>query len=317
MEKRILILGSGFLGSNLAKRWLKEKNCSIKIYSRNPPNEYLKEIIKDKINIEYICGDFQDIQKVSNALVDVDYVYHLIGTTIPQTSNADPVNDVLSNLNPTINLLKECVNHNIKRIIYASSGGTIYGIPSIIPIPETHPTFPLSSYAIVKLAIEKYLYMFKYLYGLDCCVLRVSNPYGNGQLPTGLQGAISIFLGKIARNEPIQIWGDGTITRDFIFIDDAMEAFYKASEDFNTDKCDQVIFNIGSGCETSLNEILGIMKDVVDGRMEVNYLPSRSFDVPRNVLDISLAKKVLEWEPRIELREGILKTWEWIKAHRI
>lgn len=312
MKKRILVLGSGFLGSNLVNRLLDDPTCLIRIYSRRLPSDHLKDIIKEKKEVEYICGDFEDQHKLSKALENVDCVYHLIGTTIPQTSNLDPIFDIRSNLISTVNLLKECVDHKVRKVIYASSGGTVYGIPSIIPIPETHPTFPLSSYAINKLAIEKYLYMYKYLYDLDYCVLRVSNPYGKGQSPAGLQGAISIFLGKVARSEPIEIWGDGKITRDFIYIDDTIEALYKVAGDFKNETDKPNIFNIGSGQETSLNDILYLIEEVVGSRIEVKYLPSRPFDVPRNILDISLARQVLEWEPRTELKKGIRKTWEWI-----
>lgn len=311
-QKRILVLGCGFLASNLIVRFLEDRNYLIRIYSRNVPGYDLLKRIKNEKRVEYIRGDFGDIMKISKALEEVDYVYHFIGTTIPQSSNADPVYDIQSNLIATVDLLKECVNHGVKKVVFPSSGGTVYGISSTIPIPETHPTFPLSSYGIVKLAIEKYLYMFKHLYNLDYCVLRVSNPYGKGQSPSGSVGAITIFLGKVARSEPINIWGNGTVTRDFIYIDDVIEAFYKAAGDFKNETGHPNIFNIGSGSESSLNDILGIIEETVGSKVEVNYLSSRSFDVPRNVLDISRARQVLDWEPRTDLREGIKKTWEWM-----
>lgn len=159
-------------------------------------------------------GDLGNHGLIREALEGIDVVFHLASTTLPKTSNDDPGYDVRSNVVDTIQLLEACVDAGVRKVIFASSGGTVYGVPERLPIKEDHPTNPISSYGIVKLTIEKYLGLFHYLYGLDYAALRISNPYGPYQDPAGQQGAISVFLHRILSGQPIAIWGDGEIVRE-------------------------------------------------------------------------------------------------------
>jgi len=197
---------------------------------------------------------------------------------------------------------------NVKKIIFPSSGGTVYGYPEPSSINEEHKTNPICSYGICKLMIEKYLYMFNNLYGLDYQILRISNPYGPYHNALS-QGVINVFLSKIIKGETIEIWGDGSICRDYIYIDDVIDILeMMANKDI-----DAKILNIGSGEGTSLNNLIKIMKSITGANFNVEYKEGRKVDVPVNILDISKACKLLDWKPKISLEEGIEITWKSIK----
>jgi len=240
---------------------------------------------------------------VKTALQDCDLVFHLVSTTIPKTSNEDLVYDLETNVSATIRMLQESVKYSAQKIIFISSGGTVYGIPEVVPIPETHRTEPICGYGIGKLAIEKYLALFKHHFGLNYLVFRLSNPYGQYQNPDSDQGVIKVFLSRVLSGKPLEIWGDGSVTRDYIYIDDAVDAMVSMLE-YNGDKG---VFNLGSGKGQSLNEIIGMIRNLTDLPVEVKYLPGRPIDVPSNVLDISRIKAETGWKPETSLPDGISK----------
>ena len=293
MKKALVLGGQGFIGYNLVKKLLKE-NFEVKIFEK-----YINEN-KKLPNCEYIQGDFQNIDIYPEIFEEVDVVFHLISTTTPNKDISKIQFDIETNLVPTVKLLTLACEKNVKKVIFTSSGGTIYGEHDETKIEENAPKFPICAYGINKLAIEKYFYMFHKLFGLNYSILRLSNPYGENHFSKS-QGAINVFIDKIKNNQEIEIWGDGTIARDYIHIDDVVNALYLSIE--NND--DEKIFNISSGEATSLNEILNLLKEVSKKDFKVVYKPSRSFDVKVNCLDNSLAKKVLLWEPKISLKDGI------------
>jgi len=262
-------------------------------------------------NFELYEGDLVSEADVVEALEGCDICYHFVSTTLPKSSNADPVFDVETNLLGTVRLLTHAVKAGVKKVIFVSSGGTVYGVPKQVPIPETHPTDPICSYGITKLAIEKYLGLFKQLHGLDYTVLRISNPYGERQRIQASQGAVSVFLGKALRGESIEIWGDGSVVRDYIYIADVVDAFIAALAPTG----DEHVFNIGSGRGLSLNEVLDHI-ETVTGRTTVrHYTPSRTFDVPKNVLSVERAKQSLGWSPKISFEQGLRKYADWLLQH--
>lgn len=302
--KSLVLGGGGFIGSHLVGRLLEEGH-EVRIYDRSP-NRFLGT----PQGAEYVEGDLGNHGLIRDALEGIEVVFHLVSTTLPKTSNDDPGYDVRSNLVDTIQLLESCVEAGVRKVVFTSSGGTVYGPPRTVPIPEDHPTDPISSYGIVKLAIEKYLGLFHHLHGLDYAALRVSNPYGPYQNPAGQQGAISVFLNRIRTGQPITIWGDGTVVRDYLYISDLVEALMLAA----TTDTESKLFNVGHGEGASLNELLELIDGVVDVAPEVEYLPARSLDVPASVLDVSRAENELEWRPSIDLAEGIARTWGWIQS---
>ncbi|WP_244540176.1 NAD-dependent epimerase/dehydratase family protein [Kaistia soli] len=260
--------------------------------------------------IEIFSGDFLSKDDLKRALEDVDVCYHLISTTIASTSNADPTFDVGTNVLGTLRLLETAVAAGTKRIVFASSGGTVYGVPRSVPITEDHPTDPISSYGITKLAIEKYLHLYHSLHGLDYVVLRLANPYGERQRLLAQQGAVAVFLGRVLRGEEIVIWGDGEAVRDFVYVGDVIDAFVAAAEPLRTD---ERVLNIGSGCGCSLNMILDAIEAVTGRTTLRRYTPGRVFDVPVNVLDIAAARRSLGWAPQVDLKEGLRRFTAWIE----
>jgi UDP-glucose 4-epimerase len=251
--------------------------------------------------IEVVDGDFASEADVAAAVADRDICFHLVSTTLPETSNADPVFDVTSNLAASLRLLEHARRAGVARLVFLSSGGTVYGHPREIPIPETHATDPLCSYGIVKLAIEKYLELYRQLHGLDYVVLRVANPFGEGQRTNGSQGAVAVFLGRALRDEPIDIWGDGTVVRDYLHISDVVAAILRAATSDSRER----IFNIGSGSGLSLNDVVDGIAEVVGRTPRRIYHPARSFDVPVNVLRIDRAQAELGWRPALTFAEGV------------
>jgi UDP-glucose 4-epimerase len=199
------------------------------------------------------------------------------------------------------------LDKDMQRIVYLSSGGTVYGRPTMDPIPERHPLNPVCSYGIVKVAIENYLYMFQELQGLKPIVLRASNPYGERQGHQGVQGVIGTFLYKAHSNERIEIWGDGSVVRDFIYVGDLGQMCLKAIEN---EVCG--VFNVGSGIGHSINEVLAYVQTVSNRPLQIDYKPARGFDVARVVLDTSRATSTFNWIPQINLQDGISKTWAWL-----
>ena len=298
----LVLGGNGFIGSHLVDRLFAEDH-RVRVFDK-----YKEQFRRPLGGVEYSYGDFGNRGLLSNALKDIDLVFHLISTTLPETSNDDPAFDISSNVVETIFLLEQCVTNKIKKIVFISSGGTVYGMPEILPINEDCTTDPLCSYGIAKLTNEKYLSLFNHLYGLNYAVIRPSNPYGSRQNPQAAQGAISVFLGKAIRKETINIWGDGEIVRDYLFIDDLVDGIYKAAVSEPRSK----IFNIGSGEGISLNDILKAIRNVANLEVKVEYTDKRIFDVPKIILDISRAKDELGWKPVTPLQTGLKMTYDFI-----
>jgi UDP-glucose 4-epimerase len=306
MKNCIIYGGGGFIGSHLCEELL-EKNYNVTIFDKiNFSKDNLKSF-KDKIKI--IEGDFNNEYDLLSSLDGIDYVFHLVSSTLPASSNDNPVYDVESNLVSTLRLLQDVVNRKIKKVVFVSSGGTVYGIPKSTPISEDHIRQPICSYGIIKKTIEDYLYMFNYLYNLDYTVFRLANPYGERQNPLYAQGVIPVFLKKILLNEEIVIWGDGSVRRDYIYIKDAILPLVNSIEH----KSENKVFNLGSGVGYSVNELLEMIKKVTKIEAKVKYVAGRKLDVPVSVLDISLLKKEMNYIPKIEIEKGIGITYKYLK----
>ncbi len=300
----IIFGGGGFIGSNLAEA-LVSKGYNVTVFDKLYFNKFnLKNFIKE---IQIIEGDFFNLQDIKKSLIGQDIVIHLVSSTVPESSNLNPVYDIETNLISSVNLFNECINNNISKLIFISSGGTVYGIPKKIPIREDFYGHPLCSYGIVKKTIEDYLFMFNKLYGLNFFIFRLSNPYGIKQNPRVSQGVIPVFLYKTLRKEKIEVWGDGSIVRDFIYIKDAVNCIVKSLNKDSPDK----IFNLGSGVGHSINNILKVISEVTKMKPDVVYLPSRKIDVPVNILDSSLASKTFNWKPKTTLKEGIKNLYKY------
>jgi UDP-glucose 4-epimerase len=308
-ETKCLVLGAnGFVGGNLCKGLL-AVGYKVRAFSRQLLDADWS--IGESDNFENIIGDFGNAEDLRVALSGVDVVFHLISSTLPQSSNNDPVFDVTSNVGGTVKLLELMKESNVNKILFVSSGGTVYGKVDSVSISESEPTKPICSYGVSKVAIENYLYMYRELYGLEYFVFRLSNPFGIGRKIGKPQGVINSFLASCLSHKTIEIWGDGSVVRDYIYIDDVVAACIKA---LNLDEWKGDILNIGSGEGASLKDILAVIETAAGQQTDLQYKNSRNFDVPFNVLDISHAKQILDWAPKTSLSDGVLKTKEWLEG---
>lgn len=302
---RALILGGcGFIGSHLVDVLL-EQGVALRIFDRQ--GERFRAPLRDA---EYVWGDFRDRSVLSEALSGVDRVYHVLSTTFPGTANLDPATDVSDNLVGTIALLDLMKQAGIRRIAYLSSGGTVYGPLETVPVPETHPLRPNNSYGIVKVAVESYLEMYRCLHNLSPVVIRASNPYGPRQGHFGVQGVVSTFLRRINRGTPIEIWGDGAVVRDYIYIRELAELIALAGE---SDVMGPV--NAGSGEGIALREVLTTIERVIGRSADVAYKAAREIDVPVSVLDVTRARNAFGWQARMPLQDGVALSWSWLQEN--
>jgi UDP-glucose 4-epimerase len=298
--KCLVLGGAGFIGSHLC-RGLLEAGHAVRVFEKEGVN--LANIAEIYARLEIVEDDFSDSHGVRDALKGMDAVFHLVGTTIPQSSNEDVVFDVMTNLVPTLNLIDGCRARGVKKILFASSGGTVYGVPDRLPIAEDHPTRPISAYGVQKLSVEKYLEVFRRMSGSDYAVLRIANPYGGRQRPDAKHGAVAVFVNKALRGEPIEIWGDGKTVRDFIHVSDVVKAFLAA---LNANGASR-IYNVGSGRGHTLLELVARIEDSLGRPVARKFLDSRAVDVPANVLSIERAGKELGWAPEVSFADGVAR----------
>lgn len=300
--KSILFGGAGFIGTNLTIKLAQDMKNRVTVVDRdktffsNIENYHFK-------NVDTIVSSFSEDSDFDKLLLDQEIVYHLVSTTIPTTANQHISQEIKANVIATVNLLEACVRNHIKKIVFISSGGTVYGQSIHCPITEEALTDPINSYGLQKITIEKLLYLFWYIYGLDYRIIRLANPYGPYQRPNGVLGAVTTFTYKAIRDEEIIVYGDGTVIRDFIYIDDAINAILKIVDGENAIK----LFNVGSGYGTSIKEVLEIIGCVLKKDLNITYQTGRSVDVPENYLDISRYEKIYGKLNPLSLEEGITK----------
>jgi len=299
-----LVLGaSGFIGTNLCAV-LQHQVKSLRGF------DFQTNSVE---GVEWYKGNFAtDHDTLDAALARVDIVFHLIHTTVPASSNQNIYLDAENNILPTIRLLEACRQNGVKKVVYVSSGGTVYGRPERVPVVEEHPTNPTSAYGVSKLAIEKYLTLYEDLYGIKSLILRVANPFGPHHKQRKQQGVVNTFLSKALANELIEIWGDGHVVRDYIYIDDVLRALLAAS----TYSGKYRVFNIGSGEGMSLQDVLTGVENAMHRKVAVQYLQPRVFDVPVNVLDCSRASVEMNWRPVTSFQAGLQRTLDWYRARK-
>ena len=299
-RKRFLVLGGcGFLGSVVTKRLVKN-GWNVRVFDKEGTDQSRLKTVLPKIELVY--GDFMNAGDLQRALEGVSTVLHFIGTTIPQTSMQDIDFDIQTNVLGTVRLLELTRAMKVERFIFSSSGGTVYGVPEEFrPLRETDRTEPISAYGVSKLTVEKYIQLFSVNYRLPAIIFRFSNPYGPSQSVNRQQGAASVFVDKALRGEELSIWGDGTVVRDYLYEEDLADAVESVLHHPDAGG----VMNVGTGIGTSLNQLRGLVEQSLSLTMKVNYLPSRSFDVPYNVLDCTKIQRATGWKPRHSLQDGI------------
>jgi UDP-glucose 4-epimerase len=259
----------------------------------------LPQDLQDKVEIR--LGDFGREKKFGEFVRDADIIYHLISTTTPSDDTGSIEREIAENVNPTIRLLEALKEKPNCMMVFFSSGGTIYGNADIFPTPENAPLLPLCSYGVQKASIEHYIRQYHHLYGLRYRILRISNPYGLSQDPAKKQGAIPIFIRKVMSGEEISIWGDGENVRDYIFIEDLVDAVNAAVKH----QADAATFNIGSGQGYSIRQVINIICKKCGREAILRWEEERRCDVKKSILDISLLHSVAGWQPKHTLEKGI------------
>ena len=306
-RKTVFIFGgAGFIGSHLVELLMNDFNVIV-FDKKNFSN---RNIRKFEGNIKIIEGDFKNHLDWQSALSNVDYVLHLICSTLPAVSNENCIYDVESNVLPSLKLLDILKKVTRAKLVFLSSGGTIYGNVKKSPIHEEAMTNPICSYGISKLMIEKYLHLYHRLYGLDYRTARLSNAYGERQNRSSNQGLITTLLDKALHDQTLKIWGDGSVVRDYIYVKDAVRCIQKILLYEGPER----IFNVSSNKGYSVNEIIEEIRKVTGKKVKITYGGERKFDVRDNILSNSLAKRELGWEPKVSLNEGMTRVYNWLKT---
>lgn len=301
---RCAVLGAGgFIGTNLCLG-LTAAGASVVGFGRRSPWP---------ISTPWIEGEFSDAARVAEAVRGADIVFHLLGGSVPAESNRDPVADVQGSLIPSVRLIEQCRTLGVGRLIFTSSGGTVYGVTGADPVDEAHPTDPITAYGINKLAVEKYLALFRHLHGFDSVVLRIANPYGPYQHARRPQGVVGSMLAHALAGEELELWGDGSVVRDMIHVEDVVAGMIAACAYQGRER----VFNIGSGEGRAMRSIAEDICAATGTPMSrIVYRPGRAADVPINVLSPARMAMEMEWQPRIGWREGVAGTVAWLRGQQ-
>jgi UDP-glucose 4-epimerase len=296
----VVLGGTGLLGAEIS-RALVDAGDEVAAVARRAPRGATSAVLAEA---SYVGGDVDDAAFLDEVLAGADRVVYAVGCPFPAESNLDPVSDVEKTLPSLLRVLQAMRRHPGARFTFISSGGTVYGNPARLPVGEDAPCEPLTSYGIMKLTAEHYVHLYRRLYGLDSHVVRISNAYGPTQVPGRGQGVVAAFLAAAANGEGVQIYGDGSIVRDYIHVREAASAVAALA---NLAEAPPVC-NIGSGMGHSVAQVHRIVEEVTGTHLEVSRLPDRGFDVRAVVLDVSRLSSLLEWRPS-SLRDGIAATW--------
>ncbi len=304
MSKRCVVFGAnGFIGSSLTRALLAAGHS---VRACDVVRDFFALAPAERLECETV--DFLDEVAVRNAVRDAQWVFHLVSTTKPASSNANMAYDVQSNVVSSIHLFQACVDAGVEKVLFASSGGTVYGVPDSLPVGEDHPLRPIVSYGLTKLVIERYAELFRRQHGLRTISLRIGNPYGPRHYDQQ-QGVIPVFIRRMQHDQPVEIWGDGSVVRDYVHVDDVSRAFIAAAAYDG----DDAVFNIAAGEGHSLREILERLGRLAGVPPRVEFRAARGFDIPALVLDTRRAQTLLGWKPLINFDDGLAATWQSLK----
>ncbi len=304
MKHCCVIGGAGFLGSHVVEA-LALRQRRVTVVGRTPsPARPLPR------GVQYIPGDYGERTFLLETLKGVDEIINLSYSTVPSTSFDNPVRDILANLPAAVSLFEIAGSLGVKRVVVVSSGGTVYGQAERLPIPEEHPTNPISPYGVTKLAIEKYAHMFMRLEGLPVVIVRPSNAYGERQRPFSGQGFVATAMASILRGQEMFLYGNSGTVRDYVHATDVAAGIVAALEAGKPG----AQYNIGSGEGRSNRDVLDAIYPLAQAaglEPHVTILPARQFDVEANVLDSGKLKQDTGWETKVSFHVGVERTWQW------
>jgi len=296
--KRIVVIGCGFIGARLTQE-ISFAGGQLLVVTRTEPHLALGLLP----GVELRLADVSDPAVAAEVMEEADQVIYAAGGLMPAGSEANPVLDIQLTLPPLCTVLEAMRVKPVTQFMLISSGGTVYGQPRYLPVDESHPTEPVSSYGMVKLMCEQYVGLYARLHGLRACVLRCANVYGEGQPTQRGQGAVGTFLQCARQKKPVTVFGDGGTVRDYVYVGDVAAvvlALLKRREDVN-------VLNVGSGRGTSLTELIGLVAEVTGNKVEIDRRPPRDFDVREIVLDVSRLRALLDIE-HTSLEDGLRRT---------
>lgn len=295
--------GCGFIGSHIVDEY-------IRLGHRVTVIDNLSTGDRSNLNSGAIFHerDIQDpgVEQIFTA-GKFDAVNHHAAQINVRTSIENPLFDAQVNIMGSLNLLQHAARTCVKRFIFASSGGTVYGEPDRYPITEDFPIRPTSPYGIAKVAVERYLHFFTFVCGLSSVILRYSNVYGPRQISKSEAGVVSIFINQILQNKPCDVFGDGSQTRDYVFVEDIVKANVNALSSSST------VVNIGTGIETSVNDLVRILSGITGHRVEHTFSAARPGEVARNSLSSAKAQSDIKWKPSVTFKDGVKRTFEYFQ----
>jgi len=333
MKKKVLVTGgAGFIGSHIVDLLIENNYRVVVVDDLSSGKE--ENLNKDAQFYKLSITDKKELEKVFQQ-ERPDYVNHQAAQISVSLSVRDPLFDAQTNILGSLNLLQCCIDYQVKGIVFASSGGTIYGEPEHFPVSEAHPFRPLSPYGISKVTVEHYLNFYQKNYQLAYVSLRYGNVYGPRQDPYGEAGVVAIFIEKMLKGEIPTINGDGEYIRDYVFVGDVAQAnllaiknMLKLNKVVQKEKKEKIIeeitfnissnsFNLGTGVGTSVNELFHLLRETIKFPYTANYGPPRPGDLRKNVLDCRLIKRVWGWQPEVDLSEGLRKTVDWFDSYAL
>ncbi len=308
---RILVTGgAGFIGSHTVDALVKAAAGDVSVLDNFSAGK------RHQVNAKATLyeADLRDAAAVNTAIEKArpEIIYHLAAQMDVRRSVADPAFDAQVNLVGFLNLMEAARHHGLKRVIFSSTGGAIYGEQDEFPCDEDHPRRPLSPYGIAKLSTEAYLFFYQAEYGIDYLALRYGNVYGPRQDPHGEAGVVAIFSGRILDGKPVTIYGDGKQTRDYVFVGDVVRANAAAL----TSKASGLALNIGTGIETDVNDLYSTISSIADFPTKAEHAPARPGEQKRSVISPARAAKTLDWRPEKKLADGLADTFRYFKEQR-
>lgn len=294
---------NGFIGRHLTRALVARGHQTV-CFGRHFPLDFQREY-DDRVEMRLI--DLHDDIEVLKKLSGITHVVQLINSSNATAENNKIISDIHSNIIPHVSFISSCIMANVRSFTFLSSGGTVYGRPQTLPITEDHPTLPLNSYGLTKLFTEHYLRMLCRGSDMGFNILRVANPFGPGQLGVGGQGLIGTILQKFKQREPLTIFGDGLSERDYLYIDDTVDAILRAIEHgpLNT------VVNIGSGEGRSILAVLEAVEAALGSQIAREHVSDRTTDAPSNILDPAKAERLLGWKVVTPFQLGVAETVEW------
>jgi UDP-glucose 4-epimerase len=300
---RVVVLGgTGFIGSAVVRQLESEAEVVVVGRYDRPPGR------GEVARALFVSADLSDAASVDAVLDGADAVVYSVGAMLPAESTASPVTDVTHSLTPLLHVLEHVRRNPTTRLVFLSSGGTVYGNPQTIPVHESHPTRPTSSYGVLKLAAENYIHMYADVYGIDARVLRVANAYGPRQPLGRSQGVVGTFIDAVLHDRPLRIFGTGRSVRDYIHVDDIALAVQAALRADGPE-----VVNVATGVGTSLIDIVEQLEELSGRALTVEMFPGRAFDVHAIVLDASAFKAMVGVEPTL-FSHGLSATFDVARA---